>query len=176
MSGKYFKPVIMMLLFLSVCAPAGAQGPRNEVFKDDLLDNLVGEWKLVRKMRGRITENVVKADWVLNHQFLRIHMRHVENPPAYEATIFIGWDHMQERYVVHWLDVVGGRSSQTLGYGTRNGNTIKFAFAYPEHPFVNTFSWNPQDQTWNFLMQQKNPNKSWTVFAEDNLSRIPPAK
>ena len=176
MSSKPFKPVILMLGFLFVSAPAIAQGPRPQVFKDDLLDNLVGEWKLVRRMQSRITENVVKAEWVLNHQFFRIQMRDVENPPAYEATIFIGWDPMQERYVVHWLDVFGGRSSQTLGHGTRNGNIIKFTFAYPEHPFVNTFSWNPEAKTWNFLMQQKNPNKSWSVFAEDNLSRIAPAK
>ena len=103
-------------------------------------------------------------------------MKDVATPPAYDAMVFIGYDNTSERYVVHWLDVFGGRSSQTLGYGTRNGNTIKFAFAYPEHPFVNTFSWNPDDKTWNFLMQQKNQNKSWSVFAEDNLSRIAPAK
>ena len=170
--SRQLQAAIMLLLFIFVSAPAIAQSPRDQVFKDDLLDNLVGEWKLVRKMQGRISEHVVKADWILNHQFLRIQMRHVENPPAYEAAVFIGWDHAQERYIVHWLDVFGGRSSQTIGYGTRNGNTIKFAFAYPEHPFVNTFSWNPEARTWNFLMQQKNPNKSWSVFAEDNLSRI----
>ena len=175
MINRQFKLVTMMLLFL-LCVPAVAQTPRDQVFKDDLLDKLVGEWKLVRKIQGRITENVVKADWVLNHQFFRIQMRDVENPPAYEATVFIGWDPLQERYVVHWLDVFGGRSSQTLGHGARNGNTIKFMFAYPEHPFVNTFTWNPEAKTWNFLMQQKNPNRSWSVFAEDNLSRIAPAK
>ena len=174
--SRHFKAVIVMLLLASCAGPVVAQNPRDAVFKDDLLDNLAGEWRLIRKMQGRITENVVRAEWVLNHQFFRIQMRNVENPPAYEATIFIGWDPMQERYVVHWLDVFGGRSSQTLGYGTRNGNTIKFAFAYPEHPFVNTFSWNPDAKTWNFLMQQKNTNKSWSVFAEDNLSRIAPAK
>lgn len=174
--SRHFPAVIMLLLFLFVSAPAIAQSPRAPVFSDDLLDNLVGEWKLVRKIQGRIAENVVKAEWVLNHQFFRIQMRDIENPPAYEATVFIGWDPAQERYVVHWLDVFGGKSSQTLGYGTRNGNTIKFAFAYPDHPFVNTFSWNPEAKTWNFLMQQKNPNKSWSVFAEDNLSRIQPVK
>lgn len=173
---RHLTAVIVLLFFSSVGAPAIAQNPREQIFKDDLLDNLVGEWKLVRKMQGRISEHVVKADWVLNHQFFRIQMRHVENPPAYEATVFIGWEFAQERYVVHWLDVFGGRSSQTLGYGTRNGNTIKFAFAYPEHPFVNTFSWNPDARTWNLLMQQKNPDKSWSVFAEDNLSRIAAAK
>ncbi len=170
--SRHFQAVIMLLLFLFVSAPVFAQSPRNQVFKDDLLDNLVGEWKLVRKIRGRITENVAKADWVLNHQFLRIQMRDVANPPAYEATVFIGYDTTEDRYVVHWLDVFGGRSSQTLGHGTRNGNIVKFMFPYPEHPFVNTFTWNPEAKTWNFLMQQKNADKSWSVFAEDNLTRI----
>ena len=167
---------LIVVLFSTFSAPAFGQAPRAPVFKDDLLDNLVGEWKLVRKMQGRTSEHVVKADWVLNHQFLRVQMRHVENPPAYEATVFIGWDQMQERYIVHWLDVFGGRSSQTLGHGTRNGNILKFMFAYPEHPFVNTFTYNPESKTWNFVMQQKNDDKSWSVFAEDNLSRIPAAK
>ena len=172
MTSKHLKAVIMMLLLSIACTPAAAQNPRDRSFKDDLLDNLVGEWKLVRKIQGRITENVVKADWVLNHQFLRVHMRDIANPPAYEATVFIGYDTIQDRYVVHWLDVFGGVSSQTLGHGSRNGNTIKLMFPYPEHPFVNTFTWNPESKTWNFLMQQKNPDKSWSVFAEDDLSRI----
>ncbi|HKO62596.1 MAG TPA: hypothetical protein VJV03_15630 [Pyrinomonadaceae bacterium] len=176
MKSRHFKALIVVMLFAGFYAPVIGQSPHEQVFKDDLLDNLVGEWKLVRKMQGRISEHVVKADWVLNHQFIRIQMRHVENPPAYEATVFIGWDHARERYIVHWLDVFGGKSSETLGHGTSNGNTIKFTFAYPEHPFVNTFTWNPEAKTWNFLMQQKNPNKSWSVFAEDNLSRIAPAK
>ena len=175
MRSKSFVLLITLLLsFLQLTAIA--QSPRAPVFKDDLLDNLVGEWKLVRRMQGRISEHVVKADRVLNHQFLRLQMRHVENPPAYEATVFIGWDTAQDRYIVHWLDVFGGRSSQTLGYGMRNGNTIKFTFAYPEHPFVNTFSYDPEMKTWNFLMQQKNLDKSWGVFANDDLSRIAPAK
>ena len=176
MRNRQFITATMMLLFASVCVTAVGQIPRNQAFKDDLLDNLVGEWKLMRKRQGRITENVVKAEWVINHQFLRIQMRDVENPPAYEATVFIGWDRTQDRYVVHWLDVFGGESSQTLGYGSRNGNTIKFMFAYPEHPFVNTFSWDPEAKSWNFLMQQKNLDKTWGVFAEDNLTRIAPVK
>ncbi|HEY5884704.1 MAG TPA: hypothetical protein VIT88_08465 [Pyrinomonadaceae bacterium] len=176
MRSRQFITATMMLLFSSVYVTVVGQSLRNQAFKDDLLDNLVGEWKLIRKIQGRITENVVKAEWVMNHQFLRIQMRHVENPPAYEATIFIGWDRTQDRYVVHWLDVFGGESSQTLGYGSRNGNTIKLMFAYPEHPFVNTFSWDPESKSWTFLIQQKNRDKTWSVFAEDSLSRIARAK
>jgi hypothetical protein len=178
MMNKYLQTTIMVLLLSIAFVPdvTNAQEMSDRTFKDHLLDNLVGEWKLLRRIQGRVTENVVKADWVLNHQFLRVQMRDIANPPAYEATVFIGYDKIQDRYVVHWLDVFGGGSSQTIGHGSRNGNSLKFLFAYPEHPFVNTFTWNPETKTWSFLMQQKNPDKSWTVFAEDNLSRIAPAK
>ena len=172
---KYLVTTVLIFLLLTASANfvrGQNTDVRNRTFQDDLLDNLVGEWKLVRRIQGRTTENVVKADWVLNHQFLRIQMRDIAQPPAYEATVFVGYDTTQDRYVAHWLDVFGGRSSQTIGHGTRSENSIKFLFPYPEHPFVNTFTWDPDKKTWNFLMQQKNPDKSWSVFAEDNLSRI----
>ena len=130
-------------------------GP-NRLFKDELLDNLVGEWKLSRQIRGRSVENTVRIDWVLNHQFLRIHMKDVQTPPNYEAIVFMGYDNTSDRYVVHWLDVFGGRFSETLGYGKRDGNSIKLVFEYPDGPFHNTFTWNPTDKTWTFLMEQKN--------------------
>ena len=61
---------------------------------------------------------------VLQRQFLRVHMKDLATPPDYEAMIFIGYDNASERYVAHWIDVFGGRISETLGYGTRAGNRI----------------------------------------------------
>jgi len=43
-------------------------GP-NRIFRDELLDKLVGSWKLTRKIRGQTVENSVRAEWVLNHRF-----------------------------------------------------------------------------------------------------------
>lgn len=166
------------LLALAIFSPSGqiarAQEPLDgptRIFKDELLENLVGEWKLSRQIRGRTVENTVKVDWVLNHQFLRIHMTDVQNPPTYEAIVFVGYDNASERYVVHWLDVFGGRFSETLGYGQRNGNSIKFVFEYPDGPFHNTFTWNPADRSWAFLGEHKNKEGKWTTFAEDKLRR-----
>lgn len=145
-------------------------GP-NITFKDELLENLVGDWKLSRQIRGRTVENSVKVEWILNHQFLRIHMKDVQIPSSYEAMVFVGYDNASERYVVHWIDVFGGRFSETLGYGKRDGNSIKFVFEYPDGPFHNTFTWNPADKTWMFLMEHKNQQGTWTRFAEDRLRR-----
>src|ERR1041385_1837462 len=58
-------------------------GP-NRVLRDDLLDELIGNWKLTGKVGNRIVENTVKAEWVLNHQFVLVHMKDVSNPPTYE--------------------------------------------------------------------------------------------
>lgn len=167
-----------VVLTLGLCCNgeqfAAAQEPLDgphRIFKDELLENLVGEWKLARKIRGRSAENTVKVEWVLNHQFLRIHMKDVATPPNYEAMVFVGYDNMSERYVVHWIDVFGGRASETLGYGKRDGNSIKFVFEYPDGPFHNTFTWNPADKTWTFLGEQKNKEGKWATFAEDKLRR-----
>jgi hypothetical protein len=65
--------------------------------------------------------------------------------------------------------VFGGRSSETLGYGTRFGNSIKFVFEYPDGPFQNTFTWDPEKKAWNFLARSKDKEGKWVVFAEDNL-------
>jgi hypothetical protein len=153
---------------------AHAQEPldgRNRIFRDDLIDKLVGDWKLMRKIRGQSVQNTVKAEWVLNHQFLLLHMKDIATPPAYEAMIFIGYDNTSERYVAHWIDVFGGRFSETLGYGTRAGESIKFVFEYPDGPFHNTFGWNAKSMTWIFLMEQKDEKGNWVTFAEDTLAK-----
>ena len=174
--GNFFLTVVVLLVSLSA-APVSqlrAQEPldgRSRILRDDLLDNLAGDWKLSRKIRGQSAESSVKAEWVLNHQFLLVHMRDVSTPPNYEAMIFIGYDNASERYVAHWIDVFGGRVSETLGYGKRSGTTIKFVFEYPDGPFHNTFTWNPETKGWSFLMEQKDPAGTWKVFAEDTLRR-----
>ena len=145
---------------------------QNRIFRDELLDKLVGDWRLTRKIRGQSVENRVKADWALNHQFLLVHMKDAGSPPNYEAMVFIGYDNTSERYVAHWIDVFGGRFSETLGYGKRSdNNTIQFVFEYPDGPFHNTFMWNPDSKTWVFLMEQKDQAGKWKVFAEDRLVR-----
>ena len=153
-----------------VYAQEPLDGP-NRPFRDELLENLVGDWKLARQIRGQTVQNTVQVEWVLNHQFLRIHMKDAATPAQYEAMVFVGYDNTSDRYVVHWIDVFGGRFSETLGYGKRDGNSIKFVFEYPDGPFHNRFTWNAAEKTWTFLMEQKNKEGKWTTFATDTLRR-----
>lgn len=147
-------------------------GP-NRIFRDDLLESLVGKWQLTRTIRGKQVQNSVGAEWVLNHQFLRVHMKDTAVPSQYEAMVFIGYDNASERYVAHWIDVYGGRFSETLGYGRRDGDSIRFVFEYPDGPFHNTFTWNRETKIWTFLMETKNPSGQWVQFANDTLRREP---
>ena len=137
--------------------------------QDDLLDHLVGSWKLEGTLLGRPAHHRLDAEWVLRHQFLRVHQ---DGSPDYDALVFIGFDNASERYVVHWLDIFGGRVSETLGYGTRAGNTIHFVFEYPDGPFHNTFIWKPDTGTWQMVLETKDKQGKWTNFATEDLTRV----
>lgn len=144
---------------------------RGHVLKDELLDKLAGNWKSTGKIGNRVVGYQIKADWTLQHQFLEVHMTDAASPPAYEARVFIGYDNTSERYVAHWIDVFGGRWSETLGYGTRSGNAIRFVFEYPDGPFHTTFTWAAETGTWKMMMQQKEKTGNWAVFSEQELRK-----
>ena len=148
----------------------GLDGPRR-VLKDDLLDKLVGNWKSTGKIGNRAVEYQITSDWTLKHQFLEVHMTDAANPPAYEARVFIGYDNASERYVAHWIDVFGGRWSETLGFGTRSGSAIRFVFEYPDGPFHTTFIFAPEPGTWKMSMEQKDKSGIWKMFGEQELRK-----
>jgi hypothetical protein len=140
-------------------------------FHDALIENLIGQWKITRKMRDEVEENLARAEWVLDHQFLQLHMIDPKSPAEYEALMFIGYSHEHQRYVIHWLDVFGGRFSEKE-FGTREGNSIRFVFQYPDGLLHNTFTWNESEQTWVSLMEQQDEEGQWSVFAEDTYRRV----
>jgi hypothetical protein len=171
--------VFSLLFFLSLIAfpqsnPGPLDGP-NQPFHDDLLDNLQGHWTLKGTIAGHPGDAELEADWVLNHQFLKAHEKGttaIPGRPPYEAEVYIGYDNASERYLAHWIDIYGGRFSETLGFGTRSGNSIKFVFEYPDGPFHNTFAWNPDSRTWRFLLEQKTNVGKWSVFSDRIAAKV----
>ena len=147
----------------------------HRTFQDALLDRMVGHWELAGTVMGRPVQNDFSAEWVLNHQFLQLHFKSNDPPskgrPPYQALVFIGYDNTSERYVAHWIDVFGGRYSETLGFGRPEGNSVKFLFEYPDGPFTNTMTYHPQTDSWTFLLRQKTPTGAWTDFAQETLKR-----
>lgn len=152
-------------------------------FRDGLLDKLVGRWKVTGTIAGQAIEHRCDAEWVLNHQFLRVHFLDVTRgvqgragemrDPRYEAEVFIGYDYMSERYVAHWLDTFGGRFSEVLGYGARQNRnrSIRFIFEGGSGPLHNTFTWNKDDATWTMLIRQKDSKGRWQTFADESFGR-----
>jgi hypothetical protein len=61
-----------------------------------------GTWKLQGTVLGAAAHHIVIADWVLNHQFLRIHENTASSAPAsesrYEAFWFISYHLVSESF------------------------------------------------------------------------------
>ena len=170
--------IALLLTFCFTVLPQTKPEPLdgvNRPFHDQLLDSLAGRWRITGTIVGQPREMNLTADWVLNHQFLFLDEKDANaasGKPGYEAHIYIGYDNASERYVIHWIDIFGGRFSETLGYGTRNGNSIRFNFEYPDGPFHNTFTWNAQEKSWHFFLEQKDAQGMWKTFAGQTATRV----
>jgi hypothetical protein len=169
-----FRLSLALAVFVLLQSPLAAQN--SPEWTDDLVEHMAGSWKITGQVLGHEAHHEVRAEWVLNHQFLRIHEKTAADAPKseqpYEAIWFLGYDSVGERYVLHLMDIFGGRFSETLGYGIRDSNQIRFVFEYPDGPFHTTFRWNPETGTWNWLMKQKDKTGKWTPFSELKLTRV----
>jgi hypothetical protein len=161
--------IALALACLVLTAAANAQGPKGSV-EDPFLDNLVGRWDIERKMRGTVVHNSLDVEWVLQHHFVRLHMKDLADPPKYEAIVLIGFDPAAGRYVAHWTDNFGAQYS-AIGYGKRSGDVVEFAFQYPDGPFYNTFTWNPGSRTWKMLLENGASDGKRSLFAEEVVRR-----
>lgn len=181
MSKTVLKLLVVFGVIASPISISGAQdSPKAEPIdgvtrpvRDTLLDQLIGHWQVNRVMAGAASGSSLDASWVLNHQFVQLHYvpdRGSKQP--YEAIVYIGYDNMSERYVVHWLDIFGGRWSEPVGFGARNGNSIRFVVEYPDGPFTNTFTYDPSTRTWSLLLRQKNARGEWETFATEQWRRV----
>ncbi|HEY8793344.1 MAG TPA: hypothetical protein VIM15_00250 [Gemmatimonadaceae bacterium] len=139
--------------------------------RDSVLEQLAGTWSTTRKSSRGTTVSIVQADWVLSHQFLRLHYSDTATPSSYEAMVFSATTTRGDRYVAHWIDVFGGRFSETLGYGSRVPGGIRFVFEYPDGPFVNAFSFDRSKNEWLSQMRQKNARGEWVSFADETFRR-----
>jgi hypothetical protein len=127
------------------------------------LDALQGRWRLAGRVQGDSVNYNGYGEWVLNHQFLRLNLRDVATPPQYEAHVYIGWDAERKQYMAHWLDIFGGRFSETLGYAPKDGDALRFLFEYPDGPFRTTFVFGKAG--WELDMKSRTKDGKWIPFA-----------
>jgi hypothetical protein len=166
---------VLIAAALTALLPMLTAAQTSDGWRDDLVDHLSGAWKLEGAVMGHEAHHEVEAKWTLNHRFLQIHEKTSAAAPRsehrYEALWFLGYDPVSERYVLHLLDVFGARFSETLGYGVRDGNEIRFVFEYPDGPFHTTYRWSAENDSWQWVLEQKDKDGKWTKFADLKLTR-----
>ena len=164
----------VLALFLATAVTACAQRSFSDAgLKDPLLDKLTGDWDVVRTFpNGKVANNRVHGEWVLQHQFVELHYRDAATPPKYEAIVLIGYDSTAKRYLCHWADKFGGAYSAD-GYALRedHSNAIEFAFAFHDGKLTNRFVFDPNEGTWKSTIRQIEKGE-WKLFREDKFTPV----
>jgi hypothetical protein len=149
--------VILVVVVCSFARPASAQAP---AYSDPLLDRLIGNWVLRGRIAGKDTTHDVVAEWVLSHEYVRLHevarAKDSKGNAAYEAIVFIGSGRPKHEYTCLWLDSTGGGGLVPEGFGhaTRVGEEIPFVFldSNGKISFKNTFAYAKSTDSWAWLM------------------------
>lgn len=164
---------ILALLFTAAFS-AAAQEP---AAKDPLLDRLSGSWILQGTIAGHETTHDIESEWVLNHEYLRLHEtsreKNAQGHPAYEAIVFIEWDASSNEYKCLWLDSTGGGGlSAPIARGKRGNDEIAFLFRDKDKDSgVRTeFVYSKGTDTWSWLIDNEDGGKL-TSFARVKLTR-----
>lgn len=163
----------VLIALVPVALPASAQ---TSGLQDPLLDRLIGEWVLEGTIAGRQTTHDVTFDWVLGHEYVRLHEvsreRDAAGRPEYEAIVFIGQGRSPGEYACLWLDSTGGGglSSGPMGYGVVDGDSIPFLFKFPDGTFHTTFVYDRSTDTWGWHMDGEEDG-ALKPFARVTLSR-----
>lgn len=164
---------VAAVLFIVLRGLAFAQQPQ-PAFHDELLDHFQGSWVLQGTIAGKETTHDLSNDWVLDHQYLRIHDvsrdKNAKGDPGYEAMVFVGWDQATSRYLAIWLDIWGGFGKATVGYAPKNGDEIHFLFNDGKTDFHTTFLYDRKADTWEWRMDNEE-NGQLKPFARVKLTR-----
>ena len=141
---------------------------------DQLLDHMTGNWVLQGTIMGQENTHDISAEWVLGHQFVRIHEvareKNAQGLPDYEAMVFVGWDQPTGDYVCAWIDTYGGRTPATFGRGKRDGNEIHFQFKDKTGVFHTRFIYHQETSNWEWQMDSEEKGVT-KPFARVKLTR-----
>lgn len=153
--------IVASLILVSSTASA-----QQSTFQDPLLDRLIGKWVLQGTIDGKETTHDIVVEWVLDHEYVRLHEVSRENnaqgKAGYEAIVFIGWDESSSQYACLWLDSTGGGglTDPTIGRAKRSGDEIAFLFKGRDGSvFHTTFAYSKSNDTWQWLMDGEEGGK-----------------
>ena len=135
----------IVAITLAALTAAAQQPPTNS----PLLDHLAGKWVMVGNVGKQAVTHDFNAEWVLGHHYLRF-QETSRGEPAYDSTVFIGWNEKTKQYACVWLDVYGGLTTESIGVADAKENELAFVFhdERGEISFTNTFVYDPKSGTW----------------------------
>ena len=135
-----------------------------------LLDKLVGAWVLSGTMAGKHTIHDVTASRTLNGNYVRLDEisrdRDAEGRPAYQATVFVGWNSRTKNYICIWLDSTAVANVGVTCTAQPRPNAIPFVFrdSRGRRFFENTFSYEVAANQWKWELNDLTHDKR-TAFA-----------
>jgi hypothetical protein len=144
-----------------------------------LLDHLAGDWVLQGTIDGKQTTHDVHAEWVLNHEYLRLYElsreKNAKGDAVYEAIVFLGWDAKAQQYTCLWLDSTSGNglSAETIGRAkvTPPATSIPFIFTISGSESLHTtFTYDASTDTWRWVIDDEDKGKT-DRFADVRLTR-----
>jgi hypothetical protein len=130
---------------------------------------LDGNWVMSGDVMGKPVTYRMVAGPTLQGAFTEIHMTDVQVPSEYEARVLIGHDSDSNTIIVHWMDSFGAKYSIPHGTGKVTDNSIQFTIPYKDGPFRDTFTYNPETDTWLFVLEASQPDGTWKHFARYNV-------
>lgn len=136
-----------------------------------LLNHLQGSWYMTGTVMKKPVQYTAEGVWVLQSQFLSLHMKDVTVPPAYEANLLIGIDSSKNQYVAHWLDSFGGAGARIVGLGTLSAEKIEIMYPYAERNFRNIFKYYSEKDEWTLVIESEGTDGHWSVFAQYTVVR-----
>jgi hypothetical protein len=161
---------LVSLTWPACFAQAGSDAPTQ------LLDHLAGDWTLHGSLGGKTATHDVHGDWILNHEYLRLHEisreKKADGTLAYEAFWFIEWNPKLQQYTCVLLDnTSGGGLSGPVAHAKREKDAIPFVFQLSASEAIHTtFIYDKASDSWRWTIDDSDHGKT-DRFADLRMTR-----
>jgi hypothetical protein len=159
-----------LLLALAIGVAADAAPPQAAA-ADPFLARFEGDWDMVGTVQGKPVRQHGEGRWVLKNSWLCLTIVDAGTPPAYEASVYLGFDRRARDYIAHWLDQFGAAGARVVGTGQRDGQALVVLFPYAEGAFRDTFSLAAGGVSGSLLLESQEKDGHWSTFAAYRLTR-----
>lgn len=169
--------ILLTITFVVTIAFAQSKDTTDGRFHDDLLDHFVGKWHVTALAHGSRFTSEIDARWMLNHQYLLIHLKSNEVIPWWGVEMeyyqYIGYNRNKQRYTIHGMSIEGDADlSEGFFYGYRSGNEFKTVAKFSsDTSIVQRMIWQPGTNTWLIQSRAEISGKEGEVFLEMKLTK-----